>query len=75
MKNFAFQYSNNLRIMAYPAYSADFDDMEADLDELEFQEDFVPDVICVDYFDILNPKRKNREKRKAVNLAIAVWER
>lgn len=55
MKNFAFQYSNNLRIMAYPAYSADFDDMEADLDELEFQEGFVPDVICVDYFDILNP--------------------
>jgi hypothetical protein len=55
IKNFNLQYGDNLRIMAYPAFSASFDDMESDLDSLEFQEGFVPDVICVDYFDIANP--------------------
>lgn len=55
IKNFVLQYGDNLRIMAYPAFSASFDDMESDLDSLEFQEGFVPEMICTDYFDIANP--------------------
>jgi len=48
-------YGNNLRVMAYPAFSASFDDAENDLEDLESQEGFVPDVLCFDYFDISNP--------------------
>jgi hypothetical protein len=48
-------FGNNLRIMAYPAFIASFDDMESDLEELEAQDGFVPDVIIHDYFDISNP--------------------
>ena len=54
-KDIKLLYGNNLRVMAYPAFSASFDDVENDLEDLEAQEGFVPDVICFDYFDISNP--------------------
>ncbi|MFA7099358.1 MAG: hypothetical protein WC143_04665 [Eubacteriales bacterium] len=55
IKNFQLQFGDNLRVMAYPAFSASFDDIESDLDLLDFQEGFCPGMICIDYFDILNP--------------------
>jgi hypothetical protein len=55
VKDFRMLYGNNLRVMAYPAFSASFDDAERDLDELESQGGFIPDVIAYDYFDISNP--------------------
>ncbi len=55
VKDFKILKGDNLRVMAYPAFSASFDDVEVALDELEDQEGFVPDLIAVDYFDIANP--------------------
>lgn len=55
VKSFKMLYGSNLRVMAYPAFSASFDDAEADLEELESQEGFVADMIAWDYFDISNP--------------------
>ena len=54
-KDFKLLYGDNLRIMAYPAFSASFDDSESDLNDLEAQEGFIADVLCYDYFDITNP--------------------
>ncbi len=54
-KDLKMLYGNNLRVMAYPAFSASFDDAENDLEDLESQDGFIPDVLCFDYFDISNP--------------------
>lgn len=74
IKNFLTQYGNNLRVMAYPAFSASFDDIEADLDSLEYQENFIPDLVCVDYFDISNPG-KNTGNLSERGKADHVWKR
>jgi archaellum biogenesis ATPase FlaH len=46
-------YGDRLRLKDYPAYSASVEDIEADLQELESVENFIPDVIVIDYADIL----------------------
>jgi hypothetical protein len=53
-KHFKMLYGNNLRVMAYPAFSASFDDAERDLEVLA-NEGFIADVAAFDYFDISNP--------------------
>ena len=46
-----------IRVICYPSYSANVEDIELDLHNLENYEGFVPDVIVVDYADILAPER------------------
>jgi len=48
--------SNRLRVKSYPRFSANVEDLERDLDILYRQENFAPDVIVVDYADILKPE-------------------
>jgi hypothetical protein len=48
-------YGDNLRYMAYPRFTAGISDIKRDLAVLEQHEGFVPDVIIVDYADILKP--------------------
>jgi len=74
VKNFKVLYGDNLRIMAYPAFSASFDDAERDLDELEAQEEFIPDLIAYDYFDISNPG-KGASGFSERGVADYVWKR
>lgn len=52
VKIFKRLYGDNLRLMCHPPFSASFDDLITDLDNLEYTEGFIPDVILVDYFDI-----------------------
>lgn len=47
-------YGDRLRMKDYPAYSASVEDIEADLQELEAVEGFIPDAIVIDYADILS---------------------
>lgn len=49
-------YSDNFRLVCYPKFSANVSDIKADIDRLEQEEDFIPDVIIVDYADILKPE-------------------
>ena len=49
-------YKNNYRFKQYPRFSANTNDIRRDLDILERTEDFVPDVIIIDYADILSPE-------------------
>ena len=44
-----------LRIQTYPSYSASVQDIEDYLTNLEYYEGLIPDVIVVDYADILKP--------------------
>jgi len=58
---------NNFRLIAYPRFSANITDIKHDLDILEFSEGFVPDVIVVDYADILKPEKERTEGREMVD--------
>lgn len=46
-------YNNNYKLICYPKFSANVQDIRRDLDILEYTEDFIPDVIIVDYPGIL----------------------
>lgn len=49
-------YGDGFRIISYPRFSANLTKVKSDLDILEHTEDFIPDVIVVDYADILAPE-------------------
>jgi replicative DNA helicase len=49
-------YAHLMRMKTYPRFSANIRDIERDLDILEQTEEFVPDVIIIDYADILKPE-------------------
>ena len=60
-RGFVFSYGDRIRIKVYPAYSANLSDIMADLDLLEYAEGFVPDVIVIDYADILAPEDRRAD--------------
>lgn len=49
-------FGDNIRIIGYPAYEANVADIKRAMDVLEDTEGFVPDVLVVDYADILRPE-------------------
>ena len=49
-------HKNSFRLMSYPRFSANVLDIERDLNLLERTEGFVPDIIIIDYADILKPE-------------------
>jgi replicative DNA helicase len=51
-------YGHLLRMKIYPRFSANCSDIMRDLDILERTEGFLPDIIIVDYADILAPEDK-----------------
>lgn len=63
VEGFSYMYGGRLRIKAYPAYSACIQDIKNDLDTLEAVDDFIPNVIVVDYADILAPENAHTEGR------------
>jgi len=60
-KNFRRQFrSGGIRICTFPAYSATIDTIRASLDNLLYYDEFVPDVIVVDYADLIAPSGNYR---------------
>lgn len=49
-------FSNRFKFKAYPRFTANVDDLKNDLSILEVTEGWVPDIIIVDYADILKPE-------------------
>lgn len=49
-------FGDNHRLICYPRFTANLEDIQRDLDMLEYTEGFVPDVVIVDYADILRPE-------------------
>jgi len=67
-KSFMMMYGNNLlRTISYPIKTANIGDIKRDLDLLEYTEDFIPDVILIDYMDILGPENPKLVGREAIN--------
>jgi len=71
-RGFEMMYGDNLQIKCYPRFSASVDDIRRDLDFLERSQDFIPDLIIVDYADILKPDKGTRkEDHKAID---SIWK-
>lgn len=66
-KGFSKMYGDLIRLKIYPKFSANCSDIMRDLDILEATEGFVPDVIIVDYADILAPEDSRQVGRDRVN--------
>ena len=60
-------WGNNLRVLCHPRFSANLSDINRDLDMLEYTEGFVPDIVIVDYADILKPEKERGEGLEMVN--------
>ena len=56
-------YGDNLRYVCFPAFSANSVDINEALNELEYTENFIVDVLIVDYIDILAPEDNNLSER------------
>lgn len=61
------QYSANLRIIAYPAGKASVIDICDRVEELAAKENFVTDVLIIDYADITRPIGGDKELRNQLN--------
>jgi len=57
---------DRIRIITYPIASATVQDLENSLNELERHENFIPDLIVIDYADILKEDLKLGDKRHRV---------
>lgn len=49
-------FSENFRLICYPKFSANVSQLKSDIETLEYEQDFIPDVIVIDYADILAPE-------------------
>lgn len=49
-------YDENFRLICYPKFSANVSNIKSAIEHLEWEEGFIPDVIVLDYADILAPE-------------------
>jgi len=66
--DFKRMYGDNLRVRCFPPYSANSDDIRAELDDLEYSEGFKPDVVIIDYIDILAPESGGLSERGNIDI-------
>lgn len=52
--------TGEVRIVSFPAFSASVDDIDATIDNMVYYDNFIPDVIIIDYADIVAPARNFR---------------
>jgi replicative DNA helicase len=60
-------HGENFILKPYPANSASITDITRDLDMLEEISGFVPDVLILDYADIIGPEDKRADKLEQIN--------
>jgi hypothetical protein len=66
-REFFERYRRRFRLVTYPSGTLTCDEMQSCLEEWERQDDFVPDVIAVDYADIMSSEeREFRHRQNAV---------
>lgn len=64
LKKFKKQYKGDLIIQAVPAYSWGTDDLKNYINQIIAENDFVPDVVIVDYADIMQSKQKTEYRHQ-----------
>ena len=57
------RFGGGIRIKDFPNYSITVRDIEASIDQLELVEGFSPNVVIIDYADLLKPEEKYKEGR------------
>ena len=68
IQRFSQQFGRDrLRMISYPAFSASMADVDRDLDILEQEEGFIPDVIITDYAPIMAPTRNYNDPRHVID--------
>lgn len=60
-------YGDMFRIISHPIDTVNIKDIERDLDLLAWTEKFIPDVIIIDYADILKKEDGREQGRDAIN--------
>jgi replicative DNA helicase len=60
-------YGDNFRLKCYPRFSASIEDIERDLELLEYSENFTPDILIVDYLQITRPDSGDTEEERLNN--------
>jgi len=71
VSKFFVRYKRRFKLVTYPADSLSVDEIHRVLDTWEQEDGFVPDIVCVDYADLLAPDTSIKEFRHQVN---AVWK-
>lgn len=61
----------DIRVLAVPAYSWTVERLDIELDNLAQQENYIPDVIIIDYADIMMPSEKGDYR----NQLDGIWKR
>lgn len=56
-----------IKIKEYPPKSASMDTLESHIQQLETQEDFIPDLIIIDYLDYIKSKGKNSDRKGEID--------
>ena len=62
----------DVRIEAFPAYSVTVEDIIAHLDNLYYYDNYTPDVIIVDYADIIKPSETRMDYRHQLD---SIWKK
>ena len=70
ISHFKMSYGDKLRLISYPARTATLSQVMSDVDNLEFTEEFIPDVIIIDYADILASEEGNIDTRHKLD---SIW--
>jgi replicative DNA helicase len=65
--NFFFSTKSQFVLKCYPMGMANVSRIKADLDELQYDRGFIPDVVVIDYADILAPEQGRKDKIEEVN--------
>jgi replicative DNA helicase len=63
--------TGEMKLVIYPMDSATVQDIETELINWEYYENFIPDVLVIDYADILRPENTRLENRHQLN---SIWK-
>jgi len=68
VRQFTRHYGDRIRQLTYPPLSATFERIKQDLDELEWSEGFIPDIVVVDYADVVAPPNEHMNEYEHANM-------
>lgn len=66
-ERFRLQRDRHWRLVTAPARSLSIRQIDAELERLQKEEDFTPDVVLIDYMDILAPENPREQDRERIN--------
>lgn len=67
-------YNSNMRLICYPRFTATIGDIISDLDRLEYDEGFIPDIVIIDYVAILAPEYYSKAQTEE-SMINSLWVR